>query len=327
MIENLCPKHKTQAQQPNASAVVAASPDQSYKSLMSTLLDELHSPSMDVDNLELPVSPSKTSHPPDASDSTKTLSHIPAAKTRSLENSQPSAAHTSTSLFIPDVEYNHYLIKVLGLSLVILICITWICLRCRDPRRRAECLARREERRNKKLYRRAARQHKVKMWFWKFRVRYGLAPREDLSWDEKRTRVLQQERVLEDAMTDDIRAFRNAHRIVSLISAAEEGRDTVVHESEGSGRRRSFSILPGYESEGSQPPTYESVEGGLDEIRVANGFRYMPAETEFRSDSSVISTSPRISRDGTNSDFDEKFEPISLEGTVPAGSGLDNRGL
>lgn len=130
-----------------------------------------------------------------------------------------------------------------------------------------------------------------------------------------------QENVLEDIMTDNIRALRNAHRVVSTITAAEEGRNRFVYDSDGSGRRRSVSTLPGYESEGSQPPNYDDVGGSLEGITVADGFQYTPAETEFRSDSSVISTSPRISRDGTSSDFDEKFEPITLESSVPAGSG------
>ena len=156
------------------------------------------------------------------------------------------------------------------------------------------------------------------MWFWNFRLKYGLAPREVLNWDEKRTRVLQQEEILENVMKDDIRTLRNAQRVVSIISAAEEGRNTFTYDAEGSERRRSISTLPGYESEGSQPPTYDDI-GSLEGASVANGFRYNPVETEFRSDSSVISTSPRISRDGTSSDLDEKFEPISLESTGSAG--------
>lgn len=130
----------------------------------------------------------------------------------------------------------------------------------------------------------------------------------------------EQEANLEDAMTNDIRALRDAHRIVSDITFAEEGRSGPVYESEGSERRRSVSTLPGYESEGSQPPSYDDV-GGIISNAGVDAFICTTFETEFRSDSSVISTSPRISRDGTNSDFDEKFEPISLEASVPAGPG------
>lgn len=149
-------------------------------------------------------------------------------------------------------------------------------------------------------------------------MKYGLAPNEVLSWDEKRIRVNQQENVMDRVMTDDIRALRNAHRVISNITAAEEGRNSFAYVPEGSERRRSVSTLPGYESEGSQPPNYDDVGGSLEGATVVDGLWYTPAETEFRSVSSVISTSPRISRDGTNSDFDEKFEPISLETTGPA---------
>lgn len=314
-VKYFCPKHKAQADKSQVPAAVNLPSDR-----------PLERPPTFIDELELPsTSPDETLTSADIADTTNTLSHIPAAETRSLtppEASHPSANPTSTPSFNQHVHYDLHLLKIFALVLPLLICVSWICLRCRDPRRRAECLARREERRNKKLYRRAARHHKVKMWFWNFRVKYGLAPSEDLSWDEKRTRVLQQETILEDAMTDDIRAFRNAHRVVSIITAAEEGRNAFAYDPDGSEHRRSVSTLPGYESESSGPPSYEVVGGGLEGVSVANGFRYAPAETEFRSDSSVISTSPRISRDGTNSDFDEKFEPISLEATTPAGSGI-----
>ena len=172
------------------------------------------------------------------------------------------------------------------------------------------------------MYRRAAQKQAFENWLQSvrlqvqaFRFRYGFAPQAAITWDEKRTRVNAQEAVLEGVMADDIRALRNAHRVVSSVTAAEEGRHDFVYQSESSGRRRSVSTLPGYESEGSLPPSYD------EETVVVNGFHYNHVEAEFTSDSSVISTSPRISRDGTNSEFDDKFEQISLEASGPAGSG------
>ena len=241
--------------------------------------------------------------------STTTTPNLSAAETRSLKSPQ---ALDPTSTLSPHGHsfrsaYNLQLIKIFGLVLILSSCVAWLSLRCRDPRRRADCLARREERRNRRLYKKAARHHAFKKWFWSFRVRYGLAPSAALSWDEKRAQVVEQENVLENVMADDIRALRNAHRVVSSITAAEEG---IIYEVAGSERRRSISTLPGYETDGSQPPSYDGdTDDGLERADVVNGFRYPPAETEY---SSVISTSPRISRDGTNSDFDEKFEPISL---------------
>jgi hypothetical protein len=256
-------------------------------------------------------------------DSTNTVPNHSAAETRSLtylETSNPSATTSTTPSVILQTGQQAHILKIFGGVLILSSLFAWLCLRCRDPRRRAECLARREERRNKKLYRRAARQHKLKMWFWHFRMKYGLVSNEVLSWDEKRIRTNQQENVLDRVMTDDIRVLRNAHRVLNNISAVEEGRHGFAYESEGIERRRSVSTLPGYESEGSQPPSYDDVGGIFEGTTVVDGFQYTTAETEFRSNSSVVSTSPRISRDGTNSDFDEKFEPISLGEAEPAGS-------
>lgn len=285
------------------------------------------------------LEPASTSHEETASTtedvgSTNTLALHSAATTRSLSHVEaldPTATSTSSPVLPSQSEQNIHLLKLFGLVLILSSCLVWTFLRCRDPRRRAECLAWREERRNRKLYRRAARLHKWKMWFWNREqeiitfwntsVRYVLTPRDAIAWDEKMARDNEQEANLEDTMTNDIRALRHAHRMVSDLTFAEEGRSGPVYESEGSERRRSVATLPGYESEGSQPPSYDDV-GDIISNAAVDGFTCATFEAEFRSDSSVISTSPRISRDGTNSDFDEKIEPISLEASVPAGSGL-----
>lgn len=176
------------------------------------------------------------------------------------------------------------------------------------------------------MYRRAAQKQAFENWLRSvhlkvkaLRFKYGIAPQAAISWDEKRTRVIAQEAVLEDVMADDIRALRNAHRVVSSITAAEEGRHDFVYEGAGSERRRSISTL--YESEGSLPPSYDDTGNNFDGSTVVHRLQYTPIDAEFTSDSSVISTSPRISRDGTNSEFDEKFEQISLEASGPAGPG------
>ena len=253
-------------------------------------------------------------------DWTATIPHLGAAETRSLKDPEASHVSSSTLDYSPaaPTDQQFHMLKIFGFVLILSSLIAWVCLRCRDPRRRADCLARREERRNKKLYRRAARQHAVKMWFWNLRMRYRFASSDAITWDEKRSRVIQQENLLEEAATEDIRALRNAHRVVSNVTAAEEGINAFTYDSESSERRRSVSTLPGYGSDASQPPTYDDLDPDFDSIPVADGFQFRRTETEFRSDSSVISTSPRISRDGTNSDFDEKFEPISLERVEPA---------
>ena len=262
----------------------------------------------------------------ESSDPTSTKPNLSAAETRSLSSAgalqtsaSPATINSSTQGTI-----NIHVLKTFSLGLILFSCFAWLLLRCRDPRHRVDCAARREERRTKRMYRRAAQKQAVENWLRNarlrikaFRFRYGFAPQAAISWDEKQTRVVAQEAVLEDVMADDIRALRNAHRVVSSITAAEEGRHGLVYQSEDSERQRSVSTLPVYESEGSLLPSYDDAGDDLGGPSVVNGL----VDAEFTSDSSVISTSPRISRDGTNSDFDEKFEQISLEAGDPAGLG------
>lgn len=295
--------------------------------------DSMEGPRISFDRLLepvlLPVEESLSTT--EASDSTSTTPNFAAAETRSLTSTgvlQTSASPTALNLPF-QANIDTHLLKTFGLGLIVLSCLTWLLLRCRDPRHRVDCAARWEERRTKRMYRRAAQKQAFENWlrsvhlkYKALRFKYGFAPQAAISWDEKRIRVIAQEAVLEDVMTDDIRALRNAHRIVSSIMAAEEGRHDFVYESEGSEgseRRRSVSTLPGYESEGSLPPSYDNAGDSFGESTVVNGFQYTTVDAEFTSDSSVISTSPRISRDGTSSDFDEKFEQISLEASGAAG--------
>lgn len=264
-----------------------------------------------------------------ASDSTSTLPNLSAAETRSLSTGPLQTSTSPTTITLPSqTSINIHVLKTFGLGLIALSCLAWLLLRCRDPRRRVDCASRREERRTKRMYRRAAQKQAFENWvrsihlkFRALRFKYGIAPQAAISWNEKRTRVITQEAVLEDVMADDIRALRNAHRVVSSITAAEEGTNDFAYQVEGSERRRSVSTLPGYESEGSLPPSYDDAGDRFEGMTVVRGFQYSPVDAEFTSDSSVISTSPRISRDGTNSEFDEKFEQISLEASGPTDSG------
>lgn len=204
-------------------------------------------------------------------------------------------------------------LKVFGLFLILSSLIIWVILRLRDPRLRADRAARREERRNKRLYARAARQHKWKRWFCSWRHRnHRCTPAS--TWDEKQARVSEQEKVLEELMQEDIRKLRNTRRVVNSINAAEQGRSIYVYDSDDS-RRRSRETLPGYESEGTQPPSYD-LDVNAEITRVADGFRYIPADREYSPDSSVISTSPRTSRDDRSSIYEKDIEPLNLAATV-----------
>lgn len=240
-----------------------------------------------------------------------------------LPSPSPSFS-SSPSLSFPITTYHDRVqsLKILGLVLILGSLFAWVILHLRDPRVRADRAARREERQNRLLYRRAAWRQKWKRWFCSVRHNHGQAIGPIGSWDEKRSRVIQQEEILEAVMKEDIRALRKSHRVVSNISAAEEGRAEFVYESDGSEARRSRDTLPGYESDATQPPGYETDGVSCEGPNVSNGFRYVPAESEDTPDSSVVSTSPRISRDGRDSDYEKDFEPLALDSRGTFSNGL-----
>ncbi|KAL8698522.1 MAG: hypothetical protein Q9224_001815 [Gallowayella concinna] len=249
------------------------------------------------------------------------LTHVPSAvqnllpTTTTIEGTNPHSLPTRSAspepistLSVP-LSSDYTGLKVFGFILISSSFVIWVFLRLRDPRLQADRAARREERRNKRLYRQAARQHKWKRLFCSWRHRdHRCTPVS--TWDEKRARVSEQEEVLEEIMKEDIRKLKNRHRTEGNISAAEQGRSIYLYDSDES-RHRSRETLPGYESEGTQPPSYES-DADRERRRVANGIRYISADHEDTPDSSVISTSPRTSRDDRDSDFGKDFEPLIL---------------
>ena len=230
-----------------------------------------------------------------------------ATETRSLHPDPQTSSIVEDSPYQRNVPHT-FVLKFVFLFLLIGSLVSWLIIRWRDPRRRAERAARREERHTRRLYKCAARRQKYETMVWNFRMRWGLASPEVLRYDEKQRRIGEQEDVLESVVKDDIQALREAHMVVSSMTNAvassqvEEGRGGYVYEVDGCGRRRlrstrSVATLPEYQSDESRPPSYRSRRG---------------SGTDFNSNSSVVSTSPRISRDGTNSDFDEKIEELDL---------------
>ena len=273
------------------------------------------------DGPSIPVAeiPSNTNHPLKASPN-RPIDALPPAQTRSLHTSVPipsspahAPSHNSTPLGLSSPPTATHFLKLVSLAVLLFSGLTYIIYLIRDPRRRADRAARCEERRNRNLYRRAAWAH-----WWQTRIcaiRHRHCPRSRgtgtcESWDEKRAKVIAQEDILEAVAQQDIRTLRHAtrpsrNRHVSSITAAEEGRNDFFYESESESserrrRRQSLITLPGYESEGTQPPGYTTVN-------------------EDTPDSSVVSTSPRISRDGfgtlTDSDDGKSIEEFSLNAT------------
>lgn len=258
-----------------------------------------------------------------------------ATQTRSLSLSSTSTPQPSNSFAFPEASDSAHLVrpmdpsdtklhytKVLGMIVILACFLTWLIKRIRDPRRRADRLARQEERRNRCLYRRAAQIQRVRNLVQRFQRSYRRIFRIVDELDEKHTRALAQEEILEDVMKDEISAIISADGFEYDVSAAEEGRNRYIYDPGPSRvafeRRRSVATLPGYESEGTQPPGYEESR-----MRLVDGFRYRPTiESEDTPDSSVISTSPRISRDGRDSDFEKEPEWTLDEPSIPLGSGL-----
>lgn len=258
-----------------------------------------------------------------------------ATQTRSLSLSSTSTPQPSNSFAFLEASDSAHLVrpidpsdtrlhytKVIGMIVILACFLTWLIKRIRDPRRRADRLARREERRNRCLYRRAAQIQRVKNLVQRFQRSYRRVLRIVDELDEKHTRALAQEEILEDVMKDEISAIISADGFEYDVSAAEEGRNRYIYDPGPSRvafeRRRSVATLPGYESEGTQPPGYEESR-----MRTVDGFRYRPTiESEDTPDSSVISTSPRISRDGRDSDFEKEPEWTLDEPSIPFGDGL-----
>lgn len=278
-------------------------PYAAHHSLSAFLAKSSHLSPISVDELlgktsQSHLAPTTLAEPLDA---TNTSPSPAASQTRSLRQPEVTSTTQHGRPLEQQADSGLHFIKTIGILLVIASFLTWVIIRIRDPRRRADRAARREERRNRRLYRRAAQIQKWRNWIYALRYKFRPVAQMVDSWDEKRERVIEQESILDVAMNDEIRALRCAH--VSGIAAAEEGRNNYVYEAEASERRRSVVTLPGYESEGTQPPGYDEHR-----MNVVDGFRYVLAESIDTPDSSVISTSPRISRDERDSDFGKEPE-------------------
>lgn len=195
------------------------------------------------------------------------------------------------------------------LSLLLLVIISAFLFRCikhkvarfRDPRRQAERAARREERRTRNLYRKAACKHKWSTWWNRLSRWQGTN-----DYEEKRELILEQEGISDDVMQKEIRTLRNASDLVSDLIRAEEGRarpeyDSYHHEvyvpayspaelDAGVGSSRLSDVAPSYVT---PPPRYEEEFDG--ELTVVDGFQYTPSTTDDTSASSIVDCSPRLS--------------------------------
>jgi hypothetical protein len=204
--------------------------------------------------------------------------------------------------------------RKLGLAIIVLVLLVILSalviraiIKFRDPRRRAERAARWEERRTKRLYRKAACKHKWRT-FWK-----NLCTRKPGTeeYEEKRATLLEQDGLLEDddgGLQKEVRTMQNATDFVRDLVQAEEGRARNVrsgnHYADGFepavlggdvGSSRSSDIAPSYKTDVTPPPGYEEEFDG--EVMVVDGFRYTytPSNTDDTSESSIVDCSPRLS--------------------------------
>ncbi|KAA6407037.1 MAG: hypothetical protein FRX48_09103 [Lasallia pustulata] len=216
----------------------------------------------------------------------------------------PASSPTPTEIPPAKAQRTDQILRAVRITSLIIILVSLLVIlaaHLMHPRRRADRAASREERRNKRLYRCAARRQKWRNWVGKFR-RGDPAGR----WQEKQT-ALAQRAGSENAtvMYAGITELRDAHTVVSDLVRAEEGRGLAdIAELDGRERRRDRrrrrrgSSLPGYESEESGPPAYE-VEDKVfvvDGVAVVDGVWFGRAGgVQDTPDSSVVETSPRIS--------------------------------
>jgi hypothetical protein len=206
-----------------------------------------------------------------------------------------------------------------GLSIALLACC--LCLRrkikwLRDPRRRVECAARCEERRTRRLYRKAAFKHRARTFFQRFRRPFASS-----DYEEKRAMLVHVDECegaggLDGAVVrPQINSLRATHQLVgemvhpSLPSSSRPITVAVVAELDADrASLRSGETLPPY----SLPPP--SYRGGLgSEFSVVDGFTgYTPSNTsataltdatpsesegeaDLATESSVVDCSPRLS--------------------------------
>ena len=214
------------------------------------------------------------------------------------------------------LEYGHKLALII--LVIFAFCAGLFIHLKRNPRRRAEWAAKREECRNRRAYARAARHLRWKRWLCGLRHNHGSASKNCTpeTWNEKRIVAIQQDEVSQNRVREEIYALRNAHGMVDGIIRAEEGRGRVGLE--GLDRIEAYEIR----SRGRRETTYSEARSDVstlppyDEAEVVvDGFRYTQPASDDTPDSSVIETSPRTSLHTRDSDYekDEYILEISLK--------------
>ena len=200
-------------------------------------------------------------------------------------------------------------ITALLIIVVVLLTAVFVLIR-RNPRLRAEMAARKEERRNKRLYRRAVCRYRWETALERFKNFRPFRPSRDLEkprsemspsntytngidwteWQEKQVSIDSNSTFTSGpSISQGLSELRRAHRLVDGMVSAEEGRSARrIANAYGHSRRWSGS----QSSQKTAPPPYEEVG---EEVFVVDGMRYVRQEPDTTPDSSVFDTSPRSS--------------------------------
>lgn len=191
-------------------------------------------------------------------------------------------------------------LAVLGFVVVSAVIFSHI---IRNPRRRAEYAAAREERRNRRLYHFAAKKWQFMRWRQHLQAMVTRRSLEEIAatWEEKQYIAIKQDLSAPGAdMQAELYAFRTTHSFVDSIIKAEEGQGrgiiqdffNQVHERQR-GRRDSAASKAASDITG--PPPYEEADSD------AEG----PSLSDDTTESSVILTSSRTSLYARDSDSEK----------------------
>ena len=232
----------------------------------------------------------------------------------------------SDSAFSEPTAHNHHVTRkqaVLAFqisalaTIVISLSAAMFCLVSRNPRLRAEIAAHHEERRNRRLYRKAACRYRWQQALNRFtqKVTWGRQSRDasvvdgvipsDHSadgidwneWHEKRMSSGDMSVLPSTAgVREGLRELRKAHQLVDSMMSAEEGCYGITNRTTRHQRRWSDSAS----SEKTAPPPYEE-----EEVYVADGITYVRHVTGSTPGSSVIDTSSRSSMADSDSESEK----------------------
>lgn len=169
----------------------------------------------------------------------------------------PPTSHNVSRSHVP-IEYTHSTFHIFQLIIppllfIILCSIIFVTLRhyklfCASQYYRASRASAREERRTRRAYRRAEREHAWRQWWNRYR-----RPTCTSDYEEKRTLILEQEGVLEDAMQDEIRGLQVAQEIIRDMVQAEEGRSQLYHQTNLPQHQQSQQRTTAHEATPSSP--------------------------------------------------------------------------